>query len=154
MTKRSFATPLDALRYHVTGAIERGEGEAIVEIAPERFQVVPSRSNDMNGINFKTFEHHSDAAHGWLIVEREQFEASGLTEADISQYSYQRAWEASGREVIALEEDCDCQTFLDAWKAKHGECIIHESYSDQDRSTVRNWRQFGTQAHEFALANT
>lgn len=29
--RRFFESPLDALRYHVSGAIERGEGEAIVE---------------------------------------------------------------------------------------------------------------------------
>jgi hypothetical protein len=27
--------PLDRLRHHVTGAIERGEAEAIVEVAPQ-----------------------------------------------------------------------------------------------------------------------
>jgi len=30
-TRKTFSTPQEALRYHVTGAIERGEGVAIVE---------------------------------------------------------------------------------------------------------------------------
>jgi hypothetical protein len=30
--KRTFNHPLDALRYHVSGAVERGEKEPIVEV--------------------------------------------------------------------------------------------------------------------------
>lgn len=38
-----FSTPLEALRYHVTGAIERGEKKPIVNISPSDLQVLRNK---------------------------------------------------------------------------------------------------------------
>lgn len=34
VARRRFASPVDMLRHHVTGAVERGEADPIVEVAP------------------------------------------------------------------------------------------------------------------------
>jgi hypothetical protein len=85
----------------------------------------------------KSFVFRADAGHGWLIVARADLAALGLTEADITPYSYQNG------DRLALEEDCDAQTFVTAYEAATGtkpRCI--EQYAE--RSRVRNWRRFGT----------
>jgi hypothetical protein len=81
----------------------------------------------------------TDPGHGWLLVAPEDMVAVGLTEADITPYSYR-----SPDGVIALEEDCDMGTFLDAWKAKNPgkEPTLVESFAE--RNPIRNWGDFGT----------
>jgi hypothetical protein len=84
------------------------------------------------------FTFISDPGHGWLIVTRDDLADVGLTEADISPYSYQSA------EWIALEEDCDAATFVKAWEAKTRWSIrdcIKEFHIEH--GGPRNWRQFG-----------
>lgn len=55
------------------------------------------------------FFWYEDPGHSWLLVTRREILELGLTESDISAYSYQRG------DTIALEEDEDAGTFLNAW---------------------------------------
>lgn len=81
-----------------------------------------------------TFTFVSDADHGWLLVSPADLADVGLTEADITPYSYQRDG------VIGLEEDCDTGTFLQAFTLKHGDQpeIIDAT------GTCRGWARFGS----------
>ena len=81
-----------------------------------------------------TFAMLSDPGHGWLIVSPAWLEAVGLSLTDISTFSYQRA---DG--VLALEEDCDAPTFVQAFQARFGPLYdLREFHQDVD-SGIRNW---------------
>lgn len=88
----------------------------------------------------KTFLHSCDPGHGWLIVSPADMADLGLTEADISGYSYR-----SG-DRIALEEDCDASTFIEAYKAKYGS---FENTTDYKGAAIRSWRSFGTKVFTY-----
>ncbi len=92
--------------------------------------------NTNKGAAQKSFTLSSDPSHGWLLVTRDDMRAVGLTEADISPYSYQSGgW-------IALEEDCDAGTFIEAYHAKFGVCP--EIKSDEKGARIRAWKDYGT----------
>jgi hypothetical protein len=82
-----------------------------------------------------SYTHTCDPGHGWLLVTRSDLAAVGLTESDITPYSYQSGgW-------LALEEDCDAGTFIEAYKAKRG--TMPEIKSDEKGARVRGWQSFG-----------
>ena len=86
----------------------------------------------------------ADPGHGWMIVSRDYLAALGLKQSDISAYSY------SNGIVLALEEDCDAATFLNAFKAKFGcDANIVEHFTDYDHP-VRTWNRFGTKVSAYA----
>ena len=85
-----------------------------------------------------TFLYRADAGHGWLIVSKEWLQRVGLSEADITPFSYHRP----DADQVALEEDLDAQTFLDAYKAKIG--TMPDIADQMDGSSIRNWPGFGT----------
>ena len=87
----------------------------------------------------KCFSFISDTAHGWLLVTPGELRAAGITEADITPYSYR---DITG-ETIALEEDCDAHTFLCAWEELIGQPAEIEECTDNQLS-VRSWPSFGT----------
>lgn len=79
----------------------------------------------------------ADPGHGWLLVTPERFRAYGLKAAQISPYSY-RAPDSS---VFALEEDCDAEVFLAAFRDHHGVMpFIVERF--EDPCGIRGWPQF------------
>jgi hypothetical protein len=86
-----------------------------------------------------SYTHTCDPGHGWLLVTRSDLAAVGLTEADITPYSYQ-----SG-DWLALEEDCDAGTFFEAYKALRGE--YPNNVSDEKGGRIRSWRSFGAKRH-------
>lgn len=86
-----------------------------------------------------TLHWRTDPGHGWLIVTRAQLAAAGLTEADISAYSYQ-----SG-DLIALEEDCDARVYIEArYSEAEIAALTHDEQEAQGRDLPRNWAPFGT----------
>jgi hypothetical protein len=87
----------------------------------------------------KRFSFISDTSHGWLLVTPGELRAAGITEADITPYSYR---DITG-EVIALEEDSDAHTFLRAWEKLIGQPAEIEDCNDHLKS-VRCWPSFGT----------
>jgi hypothetical protein len=54
----------------------------------------------------RTFTYLQDPSHGWLIVNRGDLVAAGMSPADFSACSYVRD------DTFALEEDCDMPRFL------------------------------------------
>lgn len=87
-----------------------------------------------------TFTFISDPGHGWLMVSPGQLADVGLTEADITPYSYRNI----GTGTLALEEDCDAGTFLDAWKAKNPGDDLSFMEVHEDPCPIRNWPSFGS----------
>ena len=94
----------------------------------------------MNGPR-KRFSFISDPSHGWLLVTPGELRAVGISEEDITPYSYR---DITG-ETIALEEDCDAHTFLRAWEAKIGKPAEIEDAAEGLKH-IRNWPRFGTKA--------
>lgn len=86
-----------------------------------------------------SFELKSDPGHGWLIVTLAELVDVGLTESDITPYSYRLG------EIIGLEEDCDAGTFIDAYQAKYGSI---PAIIERDGS-CRSWSRFGTKELRF-----
>jgi hypothetical protein len=83
----------------------------------------------------KSFTLTCDPSHGWLLVTASDLAEVGLSESDITPYSYQSGgWRA-------LEEDCDAGTFIEAYKAKLGQ--MPEIKTDEKGGRVRNWHVFG-----------
>jgi hypothetical protein len=79
------------------------------------------------------FTFLSNPYHGWLIVTVGDLAAVGLTEADITSYSYRRG------NHLGLEEDEDAQTFLAAYKARFG----REAEIIDDLGSCEQWEHFG-----------
>ncbi len=86
----------------------------------------------------KRFGFISDPSHGWLLVTPAELRAVGITESDITPYSYR---DVSG-ETIALEEDCDAHTFLRKWEAMIGQPAEIEDV-DEGSKFIRSWPRFG-----------
>ena len=81
------------------------------------------------------FTFSTDPGHGWLLVTPQELAAVGLTEADISVYSYR----SPDGVLFALEEDCDATRFLDAWKAANPGCSPSFDERHHERNEIRNW---------------
>ena len=71
-----------------------------------------------------TFNIIADPGHAWLMTTRTRLAEAGLTEADISAYSYQHP----SHETIALECDLDMATFLSAY-AYNSKLLVKENDS-------------------------
>ncbi|WP_342075118.1 hypothetical protein [Yoonia sp. SS1-5] len=84
------------------------------------------------------FEFASDPSHGWLIVSLGELMAAGLTERDITPYSYRHP----EGELIALEEDCDARTFLAIWEKRLQRPV--EFVDTSLYPNIRAWPAFGT----------
>lgn len=81
-----------------------------------------------------------DPGHAWLLVTASDMAAVGLTEADISPYSYQSGgWRA-------LEEDCDAAVFIEAYTRTTGGAP--RIAFDEKGGHVRTWRRFGTKGYQ------
>ena len=87
-------TPLSALRYHVTGAIERGEAQAIVGVVKGAGRIIPTQhekdewsrmaqdaySRDLNDIGHKfsmaaTLKRGEDCALAWFDALQNEYRA-------------------------------------------------------------------------------
>ena len=82
------------------------------------------------------FDFLSSPSHGWLIVTLSNLAAVGLTEADITPYSYRNG------NHLGLEEDVDARTFLAAYKARTG----REAEIIDDLGSCEGWQPFGTRS--------
>jgi hypothetical protein len=90
-----------------------------------------------------SFTRTCDPGHGWLLVKAGDIAALGLTEADFTPYSYQAprfSHDFAG--VIALEEDCDAGTFIEAYKARVGQ--VPRIVTDEKGGRVRAWPGYGS----------
>ncbi|MEM8975157.1 MAG: hypothetical protein AAGD43_24110 [Pseudomonadota bacterium] len=85
-----------------------------------------------------SFEFVCDPGHGWLLVSPDDLEKAGLSEQDITPYSYQN----SEGDILALEEDLDAETFLNAWEKLTGK--MPEIMDRSGGNAVRNWPRFGS----------
>ena len=81
----------------------------------------------------KSFTFYADPSHGWLKVSEADIRDLGMVPREFSSYSY----ESFSGEFFYLEEDCDAGKFLTAYKAKHGEPVIKESFCNSP-SKIRN----------------
>ena len=84
------------------------------------------------------FSFISDPSHGWLMVTPAELHAVGITEDDITPYSYR---DVSGQ-LIALEEDRDAHTFLRKWEAMIGKRAEIEDTVEGSKF-IRSWPGFG-----------
>ena len=85
----------------------------------------------------KSYIMHSDPAHGWLAVKRQELIDLGIL-AKISHYSYQRG------KTVYLEEDLDFGIFLNAKKAIGESVSVKDSHTDK-RSPIRSYASFSTE---------
>lgn len=69
--------------------------------------------NEIDRDNIAYFSFIADSGHGWLCVTEDEIAELGIANR-ISEFSY-----VSPDGVVFLEEDCDADTFLDAYKTKH-----------------------------------
>ena len=82
----------------------------------------------------KTFTFFIDPGHVWLKVPAIDIKALKI-EKKISTCSYM----SSSGQSVYLEEDCDANVFVEAYKAKYGqEPLIKYHYSATRPSTIRN----------------
>ena len=86
------------------------------------------------------FIFECDPGHGWLLVTLPQLTELGLKESDITPFSY-----VSPTGVIALEEDCDAKTFLNAWSKKTGRAPRFDERCVK-ATEIRNWKPFGSKS--------
>jgi len=83
----------------------------------------------------KTFTFYSDEGHGWLKVTRAMIDSLGVAEL-ISPYSYQKD------DFVYLEEDCDAEVFLVAYKRKYGlSPHFRDIHSGRNRR-IRNYEKY------------
>lgn len=59
----------------------------------------------------KKYKFYSDGGHGWLAVKRQELIDLKILN-QVSEYSYQKG------NTVYLEEDCDANLFVDAYKTK------------------------------------
>lgn len=88
------------------------------------------------------FPFASDPSHGWLIVSLGELMAAGLSEEDITPYSYRHP----EGELLALEEDCDARTFLKVWEERLERPV--ELVDTSLYPNIRAWPAFGTKQGE------
>jgi hypothetical protein len=89
-----------------------------------------------------TMQIYADAGHAWLLIPIHRLAEVGLSEADISSCSYRKI------DTVALEEDCDMATYLDAYrKTTDKQFKFKENY--HETSPVRGWKSFGTKVFDY-----
>lgn len=66
------------------------------------------------------FDYLISPDHGWVKVNEVSLACAGLTEADISGYSFKQD------RTFYLEEDCDAPKFLAAFRANYGPANLRE----------------------------
>jgi hypothetical protein len=70
-----------------------------------------------------TFNFYHDPGHGWLEVSKADLDNVGLSEAQISGYSYRK------HDRYYLEEDCDASLFELHWRETTSEPLdLREIY--------------------------
>lgn len=75
----------------------------------------------------------TDPGHGWLLVTVAQLAEVNLDPGSFTRYSYRKD------DTLALEEDCDMATFLQAYQAIKGETpLIRAEHLDRD-AHIRSW---------------
>jgi hypothetical protein len=83
----------------------------------------------------KKFDFIADPGHGWVKVPFSLLETLGITE-QITRYSYQR------KNFAYLEEDCDADTFFQAYKKHYGfEPTCRYRHSNKN-SKIRSYRDY------------
>ncbi len=80
-----------------------------------------------------SFVLYSDPGHGWLAVRRELLLRYAKAALSITRYSYQRG------ENVYLEEDCDCQSFLEALRDEGHAFKIVEKTCTRNQSRIRTY---------------
>lgn len=83
-----------------------------------------------------SFVLYSDPGHGWLAVRRELLLRYAKAALSITRYSYQRG------ENVYLEEDCDCQSFLEALRGEGLAFKIVEKTCSRNQSRIRSYEGF------------
>jgi hypothetical protein len=83
-----------------------------------------------------SFVLYSDPGHGWLAVRRELLLRYAKAALSITRYSYQRG------ENVYLEEDCDCQSFLEALQDEGLAFKIVEKTCSRNQSRIRSYDRF------------
>ncbi|MEL7464862.1 MAG: hypothetical protein AAFN79_12385 [Pseudomonadota bacterium] len=83
-----------------------------------------------------TLNWRTDPGHEWLIVSRAEFADAGLSESDISPYSYQKG------DLLALEEDLDAGVYITARFSEDEIAALRHEETAGDNP--RNWSGFGT----------
>lgn len=91
----------------------------------------------------KVFNFHSDASHGWLAVPVKLLHEYCILER-ISNCSYIKG------KTAYLEEDCDAEIFVSAWKKDGNQFLYNEKYSD--RSAIRGYPSFSKQQAQLILS--
>ena len=88
----------------------------------------------MNGL--LNIHYLIDAAHGWLIVTREDLRKARLHPAD-----FPKAYRTKGEELFALEEDCEMPKLLQKLNSNGVIFQINEKFiTYDDKDNPRNWR--------------
>jgi len=75
-------------------------------------------------MNKSLIKFHSDPGHGWIEITLSQILDAGLKPSDFSSYSYRDG------SKFYLEEDCDADKFLTAYKTNHDVSFAHVEYYD------------------------
>tara|TARA_R100001460_G_scaffold91386_1_gene133162 strand:- start:846 stop:1112 length:267 start_codon:yes stop_codon:yes gene_type:complete len=82
----------------------------------------------------KTYTLYSDSSHGWLQVQRKELEELNIIN-NVSEYSYING------QFVYLEEDCDLNLFINAYKSKYNvKPIIKECL--QENNGIRLYSRF------------
>jgi hypothetical protein len=90
----------------------------------------------------KVFNFHSDAGHGWVAVPLKLLADLKLIDK-ISGCSYIKG------KTVYLEEDCDAEVFVSAWKAQGNQFLFNEKYSD--RSAIRSYPSYNKQQAQYII---
>lgn len=91
----------------------------------------------------QVFIFSTDPGHAWLLIHEAELAAVGLTEADISPYSYR----SDG--MLALEEDCDAGTFLNAWREQNPEAEAVFEERHHEVNAIRTWPSYGSKSYSW-----
>lgn len=82
-----------------------------------------------------SFSYYRDAGHGWVAMKRSVLEKLGIVN-DITEYSYQRG------KMCYLEEDCDMNTFVNAFTEMFGYGPTFRVIDHGQNSWVRSQERF------------
>lgn len=84
----------------------------------------------------QVFDFYSDAAHGWLKVNKKLLKDLNIADK-ITSYSYMK------NDYAYLEEDCDASLFIKAYQEKYNVKLrFNEHYSE--RSKIRTYDYYRT----------